>query len=235
MPSWYLCSSDAWRSLGNALGGRLTLGRGTGRGHAGRGRPRATAPVRRAEAPRAAEPAGASLSAARARRCGARHRSPPGEPSPLRACGRQSSRKHRRGEEGEMAGGIGMIGDGRGSRRRFLADVGRAVGGAVAASFAALAGATGARDRRALAVPVRAPRAARAARPAADRAAPPGLGAGPPHQPGDGLRPGRAPAQRSQPVPLSVPRAVGRSRASRCRRRRTSRACAATSPSAASC
>ena len=30
MPSWYLCSSDAWRSLGNALGGRLTLGRGPG-------------------------------------------------------------------------------------------------------------------------------------------------------------------------------------------------------------
>ena len=35
MPNWYLCSSDAWRSLGNALGGRLTLGGGPGGRHAG--------------------------------------------------------------------------------------------------------------------------------------------------------------------------------------------------------
>ena len=35
-----------------------------------------------------------------------------------------------------MAGGIGMTGNGRGSRRRFLSDVGRVVGGAVAASYA---------------------------------------------------------------------------------------------------
>ena len=67
------------------------------------------------------------------------------------------------------------------------------------------------RDRRPVAVPLRAHRASGAARSAPDRAAPPGLGDRPPHQRIDRVRPGGAPAVRSQPVPLPVPGAVGRS------------------------
>ena len=193
------------RSRRGRGGGRVGRGRRLRRG-SGRGRGRGRRGARAAPAPRRR----------RARARTRRARSPPGEPSPRHACSRQSIRKHRAGEEGERprrrTGGIAMTGGGRSSRRGFLHAVGRLAG---AAPWRRRSCSRRPRpalgDRRPLAVPVRAPRDTGAPRPAADRAAPPGLGGGPPHQRDDRVRPDRDPAVRSQPVPLPVPGAVGRS------------------------
>ena len=214
--------------------GGETLGGGPGAGACRARLPRASAPVRRAAAPRARGRRRVAVVGARAA-SGRDDRSPPGEPSPLRACGRQSSRKHSRGEEGEMAGGVGMTGDGRGSRRRFLADVGRVVGGRRRRrrsrcrgrgrrSRSAIARCSGSRASRCRGCPIRGrPRCA--ASPGRSSAAP--AWRRPPTRRRSGSAIPTCSATRSWCC-----RAIG---ASRCRRRPTSRACAATSPTAASC
>ena len=91
-----------------------------------------------------------------------------------------------------------MTGRRRSSRRRFLRAVGRPGGRRRPRRSRWSRARRALRHRRPLAVPVRAPRAPRAARSAADRAAPAGLGDRPPHQRGDGVRPGGDPAR---PIP----------------------------------
>ena len=214
----------------------LTAGRRRGRRAAGRAGRREPAPMDGRRRRRAARGGGLRRRPRRGPAKQRRRQSPPGQPSPRRACRRQSSGKPAAGEEPGIAGG---------DRHESGTAVARAAG-----SWPSSGASSAARWRRRSRSRGRAARSAigdrslfRFARlalpglpdPRPDGAAPAGLGGRPPHQRGDRLRPGGDPPVRSEPVPLSVPGAVGRSRASRCRPRPTSRACAATSPTAASC